>query len=217
MCETRRRVAAKILETVVFGRFRPDRVPRSGGVKLRVRARPRSSRPESCSERSTRPTSSRRVWVRDPRRAQPQGVRARGRGSVGPDVPLPTAEDGGSRDQREGHDKASEHVGQPHGFLQGGDGVCGGTPFDRHPRCANAPLSGGSRRDRKLEAERRAFARHRLDPDLTVHCVDQLAADVEPEPRAAHALRHVSDRGGRTSRRSAPAGREESPGLRRAR
>ena len=42
----------------------------------------------------------------------------------------------------------------------------------------------------------------RVDPDATVHPPDELLADVEAEPGAAHAAGH-SGRGGRTSRRSA--------------
>src|SRR5213078_1894289 len=44
---------------------------------------------------------------------------------------------------------------------------------------------------RNLEVERRSFAVPRLDPDAPAHTLDELAADVEPEPRAADAARHV--------------------------
>src|SRR5205823_14553497 len=46
-------------------------------------------------------------------------------------------------------------------------------------------------RNRNLHAESGALAVVRLDPDAPVEPVDELAADVEPEPGAADASRHV--------------------------
>src|SRR5215216_1411206 len=46
-------------------------------------------------------------------------------------------------------------------------------------------------RARKLEVERGALAFLGLEPDAPTHPLDQLAADIEPEPGSADALRHV--------------------------
>src|SRR5207247_9341981 len=56
-----------------------------------------------------------------------------------------------------------------------------------------APLGGGSMRceERKLEDERGALARLRVDPDLPVHPIDELAADVQTQTCSPHALGHV--------------------------
>src|SRR5919109_1229171 len=156
MCETRRLVPAKVLETVVLRGFRSVRVPRVFGVKLRLRLRPRSSRRASCSARVV-PRSQ-------PRAARSTSTAGRsGRASWAAACRVP-----------------------PRGRR-----VCGGTPFDRHRRSGNAPLRGGSGCDWKLEAERGALPGDRLDPDLAVHGVDQLATDVEAEPGSTDALRHV--------------------------
>src|SRR4051794_8583747 len=55
---------------------------------------------------------------------------------------------------------------------------------------AGARRPGGSAR-RQLDHERGAAAGARLGPDAAVHQLDELAADVEPEPGPAHAAREV--------------------------
>src|SRR5262249_45564651 len=46
-------------------------------------------------------------------------------------------------------------------------------------------------RDRQLEGERRPFALCRRDPHPPLHSLDELAADVEAQPGAAHPAGHV--------------------------
>src|SRR4029450_2128999 len=68
-----------------------------------------------------------------------------------------------------------------------------GRAFDRHHTGVSYPLGGGSGAicERQHEAEGRAHPRRGLEPDSAVHALDQLAANVEPEPGTPHAAGSV--------------------------